>query len=491
MPPRTILSICWVLATVVAVGMAAAWMTVGGHREMLLTGEMSGAHHQIGLACETCHAAPAFSGAAAARKALNRTCRNCHGDELQAADDSHPRKKFRNPRMAAYWEVLDARFCTTCHVEHRPETTRKGAVTVAADFCVACHAEGDQDIRTARPSHAGLAFDTCASAGCHNYHDNRALYADFLVKHADQPWLDPVPVHALSARHRTPGPPQTGSLGRSDALAPAAVLADATVLDHWAGSGHAAAGINCTGCHAPDVASGAPLAEIGAGWTAVPPLTVCRDCHRAESETFALGRHGMRQHPRIAPPRDPAATRIGAVLPEAVTAWLADPPRAVHMTVGEARLPMRSDPSDLSLDCGTCHRPHTVDTGRASVEACVSCHDDTHSRSYAGSPHHVLWQAEQGGKAAPGTGVSCATCHMPKVARRGKIFTSHNQNDRLRPNEKMIRPVCLDCHGLGFAMDALADADLVTGNFRGKPAVHVESIEWALRHAASARNTEH
>ena len=40
------------------------------------------------------------------------------------------------------------------------------------DFCVACHSEGDQDVRWDRPSHADLAFDTCASAGCHNYHDN-------------------------------------------------------------------------------------------------------------------------------------------------------------------------------------------------------------------------------------------------------------------------------------------------------------------------------
>ena len=59
------------------------------------------------------------------------------------------------------------------------------------DFCVACHSEGDQDVRWDRPSHADLAFDTCASAGCHNYHDNRALYEDFLVEHAGGPALAP------------------------------------------------------------------------------------------------------------------------------------------------------------------------------------------------------------------------------------------------------------------------------------------------------------
>ena len=129
----------------------------------------------------------AFAGAAAAEKALNKTCRTCHDAELKAADDSHPRKKFRNPRMAAYWEKLDGRLCTSCHIEHRPEITRTSAVTVAMDFCVACHSEGDQDVRWDRPSHAGLTFDTCATAGCHNYHDNRALYEDFLVEHAGTP----------------------------------------------------------------------------------------------------------------------------------------------------------------------------------------------------------------------------------------------------------------------------------------------------------------
>ena len=170
--------------TLIAVAFVAVRMVVGGDRGMLPAGGITDAHHQIETACETCHAAPPFAGAAVAVKAMNETCRSCHEDELKAAGDSHPGKLFRSPRMAVYREKLDARLCTACHVEHRPEITRAGAVTVAADFCAACHAEGEQDVRAARPSHAGLTFDTCASAGCHNYHDNGALYEDFLVKQA-------------------------------------------------------------------------------------------------------------------------------------------------------------------------------------------------------------------------------------------------------------------------------------------------------------------
>ena len=126
------------------------------------------------------------------------------------------------------------------------------------------------------------------------------------------------------------------------------------------------------------------------------------------------------------------------------------------------------------------------DYARAAAEACATCHDDPHTRAYFASPHRALWQAERDGRAPPGSGVSCATCHMPKTGRRGRIATNHNQNDNLRPNEKMIRGVCLDCHGLGFALDALADAELVERNFRGRPQIHVESIEWAVTRAASA-----
>ena len=476
--------ILWsVVATLLGAAYIATAMVVGGDRRMLLIGKTTDAHHQIEMSCETCHGASPFAGAAAAEKALNRTCRNCHEAELKAAGDSHPRKKFRPPRMAAYREKLDARLCTTCHVEHRPEITRTGAVTVAMDFCVACHSEGDQDVRRDRPSHAGLTFDTCASAGCHNYHDNRALYEDFLVEHAGGPALAP------TARHRTRESPAKAMLARSDASAPEAALADPAALEHWAGSGHAAAGVNCGACHAADVAEDAPPAEIEAHWIDAPSVEVCEDCHTPQAKSFARGRHGMRRHPRIAKPRDPVRALkkigLGAVVPESVAAWLADPPLPARITAGEARLPMRPDAAHRVSDCGACHRPHAVNIAYAAAEACASCHDDSHSRAYFDSPHHRLRRAELAGESPPGTGVSCATCHMPRTVRRGKVSTNHNQNDNLRPNEKMVRSVCLDCHGLGFSLDSLADADLVGRNFSGMPTVHVESIEWAMQRAMS------
>jgi hypothetical protein len=57
------------------------------------------------------------------------------------------------------------------------------------------------------------------------------------------------------------------------------------------------------------------------------------------------------------------------------------------------------------------------------------------------------------------------------------IIAEHNQNDNLRPNEKMLRSVCMQCHGLGFSIDALADRELVEKNFSEKPDVHIESLD--------------
>lgn len=493
MPARIIWSL--VAATLIAATFVAASLFVGGDRRVLLIGETTDAHHQLEMSCETCHGTPSFADAAEAVQTVNKACRNCHDDELDDADDSHPRSKFRNPRMAAYWEKLDARLCTTCHIEHRPEITGDSAVTVPLDFCRACHSEGDQDVRADRPSHAAVTFDTCASAGCHNFHDNRALYEDFLVKHAKAPWLAAPPVHGLSALGRGREPTTEAALSRADALAPPDALAESVFLDDWSRSGHPPADVNCAGCHATNAADGASLAELAEHWIDAPPTAVCEGCHRVQARTFALGRHGMRGHPKIAKPRDPrrGVSDLGleGLMPDAVVAWFIDPAPPSRTTVAVARLPMNADAADRSLDCGSCHEPHGVDTRYAAVDACSTCHDDSHTRAYFESPHYATWREELAGTAPAGAGVSCATCHMTKTERRGNVITSHNQNDNLRPNEKMIRPVCLDCHGLQFSLDALADTRLIEANFTGRPEIRVESIDWAVRRTPNHPDAEY
>lgn len=493
-----LLWLVWTVATLAAGSAVAAWMFVGGDRRALLPNDTTGVHHQFEVSCDTCHRAKAFSTEKKTLNALNKTCRGCHDDELKASNDSHPRKKFRNPRMADYWEKIDARYCTSCHIEHKPEITRVGAVTLAMDYCVACHSEGEQDVRKNRPSHADLSFDSCATAGCHNFHDNRALYEDFLVKHAGEPWLKEPSVHAASARARASRAERLDGdalaeamakwLTRDQAIAPAFALEDPAAIDHWAASGHAEAGVNCAGCHAPKAPDDADLAALEAHWIEKPEPEACASCHRDEAKTFREGRHGARWHPKVAKPRKlkKGLKALGLAdveksLPDAMRAWLEDPAPPKRMSVAEARIPMKAEAHGREATCVSCHTAHEVNLVQAAVSACASCHADDHTAAYFESPHYDLFKAEAAGEAAKGSGVSCATCHMPTLADGGDVLTTHNQNEFLRPNEKMIRAVCLDCHGLAFSIDSLADPDLVTRNFQGRPAVHIESIDWAVR----------
>lgn len=485
MARNTWLWIFWVALTLGLAGTAMARIYLGGDRTVLLPGQTAGAHHQLEIACETCHTSKPFASPAKVKKDINKTCQSCHKEELDAFDDSHPKKKFTNPRMAPYWEKIDGRFCTTCHAEHLPEVTLKAMVTLPADYCVACHSQGEQDIRKDRESHAGLTFDTCASAGCHNYHDNKAIYEDFLVKHADAPWLSETPVLAAAA---LPRPARAGS---SDDIAAYLAGADAPAdardaeIDHdWAASAHAVAEVGCASCHAPKAED---TDAIAAAWVDAPDAAICTTCHKAEAKSFSGGRHGMRMG-KIGKPREAKKT-LKALgwkdAPDSVIAavdrLLPDPTPPAAMSTAEARVSLRDDAHGRDLTCNTCHAPHKADVDHAAVGACLTCHDDDHTLAYEGSPHHDLWLAELSGELPPGSGVSCATCHMPQAEAKGKAVTNHNQNDTLRPNEKMIRPVCMDCHGLGFAIDALADPALIANNFTGPPSRHIESIDWALK----------
>jgi hypothetical protein len=153
------------------------------------------------------------------------------------------------------------------------------------------------------------------------------------------------------------------------------------------------------------------------------------------------------------------------------------------MTPGQARQPMQAKARKTELSCTSCHSAHRFDTRKAAVEACVGCHRDQHTAAYQRSSHYALWKKELAGEAPAGSGVSCASCHLPRDEHRApdagakRILVQHNQNDNLRPNEKMIRPVCMSCHGLAYSIDALADARLVLENFAGKPRAHIKSLD--------------
>lgn len=427
----------WSLLSATALaGFGALLSGRAGDRTLLVPGATSDGHHQLELACDACHTP--FGGG----DALEAACQRCHADQLRLAEDTHPRRIFSDPRNADRLAQLDARRCVSCHREHWPEGTRAMGVTVAEDHCALCH----DDIRQERPSHAGLDAARCSDTGCHKYHDNRSTYEEFLIAHAGEP-ARVVRSVAISAPPAAPSAPNAGApvpLSMLDADAPVFVQIDADELSAWAESAHARGGVNCSGCHAPD-----------GRWSNAVSVTTCAHCHADERAGWVSGKHGMR-----------AGLELGPMRPAL------------------ARQPMQPASLEKELDCASCHGAHRFDRRAAAVSACLGCHADRHSLAFADSPHARALEAELAGSAPSGSGVSCATCHLPRVARAsGKPGVEHDQNANLRPREKMIRSVCLDCHGLAFAIDALADPSAIDSNFATPPAQHVPSIDWALAHA--------
>lgn len=439
----------WILWSILTLGLCsylAYSLHFSDDKSNFIVGAPTHGHFQIELACESCHTSP-FGGP----EILQNACLNCHNEELEMANDSHPVKKFTDPRNADRLEILDATQCVTCHREHQQEQTHAMGVTLPDDFCFHCH----QDVAEQRPTHEGMAFDTCASAGCHNYHDNRALYEDFLVKHSGKPSLLSVSTRLTNNRldsylAENPAVKQLLADEADYKAAPAskeqseqAQLVAAT--DHWAASIHAQVNVNCTDCHNNEQQE----------WQAKPALEVCSTCHQDQWDQFTASHHGMRLSDKVDQDLGPMKPAL-------------------------SKLPFHEAALEKDLTCSGCHDAHEPDLAFAAVESCMSCHNDDHTNNFQNSKHFALWQNELEGVIPEGQGVTCATCHLPRHEVGGVTRVMHNQNDNLRPNEKMIRSVCMDCHSLEFAIDALADPELIKNNFSGLPSKHIESIDLAV-----------
>jgi len=440
----------WIAGLGVVTGLAAYYgmKLKSEDQTAFLPGETTHGHYQIEMSCETCHTP--MNGV------KEESCMQCHEADLKAVNDSHPKSKFTDPRNADRVAVLDARNCLTCHKEHVPKQTHAMGLTLPEDYCFYCH----ENIGEERATHKNLTFDTCATAGCHNYHDNSGLYEAFLAKHLDQKDIDhdgATPQRDLIAfLTRTKGVPK--GLTTRDADAPAHHTEDPDILKDWAETAHAAAGVNCTDYHSREDDSGK------AEWTnSTTTHENCSSCHQLEVEGFLKGKHGM---------------RLAVGLPP--------------MTPGMARKPMKHSALHEELSCRSCHDGHRFDTRTAAVDSCLRCHDDGHSLAFQQSPHYALLQEELSGSGAAGSGVTCATCHMPRIETKDKfvdrVLVQHNQNFNLQPNERMIRTVCSSCHGVGFSIDALADPILIQNNFNGRPSLHIESMDWVKERTLEARS---
>ncbi|MGJ8724966.1 MAG: cytochrome c3 family protein [Roseibacillus sp.] len=439
---------------IVTVGLSA-WLSHillrAEDKTVLLPGKTTHGHYQIELACAACHTDEESENIFTSSGVPSSACINCHGEDLTAFSDSHPTRKFKNPDNHIYLEHVDAMSCVACHAEHNEKITHEMGVTLPPDYCAHCHQVTLDNL----DSHRFLPFNSCADSGCHNYHDNVALAPSFLLKHygeadflpestlleadALQKWLDE------GNKKREP-------LTIATADAPAPQLTNQSINDSWEHTAHANAGVNCSDCH--------DHPTTGA-WVPSPDHSSCQSCHEPEVTDFLKGKHGMR-----------LAQSLSGMTPE------------------QARRPMKSSSAHRDLSCSSCHQPHNYDRQFASQQACLQCHDDDHSKNYLNSGHSRLWLAELAGTGEENTGVSCATCHMPREEREGQVVVNHNQNANLTPNEKMLRNVCMDCHGLQFSMNALADQKLIKSNFASHPTIEHPGISWTVDAAIERGNEE-
>ena len=407
----------WGVLSLTGTGMLANRMFASDDKRMFLPGETTHGHYQIELSCDECHTP--------GKGVLDDACIRCHGEELKVAQDSHPKSKFDDPTKADMLKLVQADQCIACHTEHNPAATESMGVTLPNNYCAFCHDEVGDD----RPSHKGLEFKTCATAGCHNFHDNRALYERFLRDHVNEPDLKTNRMVKAFSEPRKEGEP----LGIADHDAPRDREWETALLEEWADGLHAQQGINCSDCHTTED-----------GWIDRPAPNACATCHEEPVKGWMAGRHGMRVAAGLSP-----------------------------MTPEMARLPMQPHALHRELDCSSCHSGHTFDTRYAAVDACLECHADNHSLAYKQTAHFQLWDDEAA------DGVSCATCHMPRMElENGRIGVQHNQNDNLRPNEKMVRSTCMDCHGVEFSIEALADPALKDTCYGIPPVADLETMDW-------------
>ncbi len=206
----------------------------------------------------------------------------------------------------------------------------------------------------------------------------------------------------------------------------------------WQTSVHARTEVNCSSCH-----QDSETKEL----VVKPTQESCRSCHEYAVDTFLLGKHGVRTLEGLSP-----------------------------LTPSLAHLPMKESAMNLQMSCNTCHDVHAVNTSQAAVDSCLTCHNDTHSINYKNSPHaqivNVASLPRPNQKA-----VTCATCHLPREKVGNSILVNHNNTYVLLPRDRMVRDVCINCHGVEHAYNSIFDNNLVESNFAQPPTLKMQTFQ--------------
>ena len=213
------------------------------------------------------------------------------------------------------------------------------------------------------------------------------------------------------------------------------------ITAQWKPSAHALADVNCSSCHQDSETK---------AFVSKPDHESCKSCHEAETDTFLLGKHGIR-------------------LLEGQSS----------LTPTKARLPMKPDAHSNQMNCNACHNVHSADTYQASVDSCLTCHNDEHSLNYKNSKHSQLFLAEGKIDMPSSQSVTCSTCHLQREASESgsNVLVNHNNTYNLKPRDRMASEVCMNCHGMEYSFNSIFDNELVNSNFSKPPEIHLKSFD--------------
>ncbi|MEO1620108.1 MAG: hypothetical protein AAFU53_03640 [Cyanobacteria bacterium J06632_3] len=223
------------------------------------------------------------------------------------------------------------------------------------------------------------------------------------------------------------------------------------ITQQWETSAHALNDVNCASCHQN---------EETKAFVANPTYESCQSCHEQPTGTFLLGKHGIR-------------------LLEGET----------PLTPAMAHIPMKQDAFDKQMTCNACHNVHTVNTMQAAVDSCLTCHNDTHSLNYENSAHGKAVLANSTLPRPGADQVTCATCHLPRTGvKKGDgvvVNVNHNNTYTLKPRNRMVGEVCMNCHGVEYSFNSIFDDELVEADFDRPPTLAHQTFD--LMRAAEKR----
>ena len=211
------------------------------------------------------------------------------------------------------------------------------------------------------------------------------------------------------------------------------------IKQQWQNSPHALAEVNCSSCHQD---------EATKQLVVKPTEESCRSCHENSVETFLLGKHGIRTLESLSP-----------------------------LTPAMAHLPMKESARNTPMTCNSCHNVHSVNTAVAATDSCLTCHDDNHSLNYQNSPHAKIVANVSSLPRPNQQAVTCATCHLPRTEVGETVLVNHNNTYTLLPRDRMVKDVCLNCHGVEHAYNSIFDDEIVEANFASPPTQKMETFE--------------